>query len=390
MTRSISSLHCLPSYDNRLGGSVHAGLNVCKYLAQAGQPVQAVAPYAEGDDVAYLSRNYGEVSCQRVARTFPKRFSNAAALPGWLRANLDRFDVVEIHGIWLLASWQAARCCIERGKPYFIRSHGSLDPFDLQKHALAKHVIGPVYVRWLLNHAAGVICTADLESERLKTFGARVECWTMPLPVPLAEVAGDRMRFRSKHGIPTDATVVLFLSRVDYKKGLEFLIPAIGALKQRHPKLWFVLAGTGTPEFTARIDGLIVAHQIKAFTSVVGFVSGQDKLDAFAAADTFALPSLNENFGLVIVEAMHAALPLLISDEVYIHPEIERAGAGVVCRPTLESVAEKLSIMLSGAINLNKMGCIGRNLVHSHYRPEVATTALLKLYTDTLEKAVDR
>ena len=384
MSRAIASLHCLPSFDNTLGGSVHAGLNVCKYLSQAGQPVQAVAPYRDTDDTAYLDQNYPEVPCQRIKRSFPARFSNASELAPWLQSNLARFDLVEIHGIWLLASFQAARVCIKMGKPYFVRPHGSLDPFDLQKHRRAKQILGPYYVRWLLQHSAGVICTAELESERLETYGAMVPRRTIPLPVPLAEFNGDRSRFHAKHGIPGDATVVLFLSRVDYKKGLEFLIPALSALKQRHGRLWFVMAGTGTPEYMGYITGLLRKHDVATFTSVVGFVSGQEKQDAFAAADMFALPSLNENFGLVIVEAMHAGLPLLISDEVYIHPEIERAGAGVVCRPSIDSVAKGLNGLLIDASRTRRMGQNGRELVQRRYRPEAATDALLGLYTRTL------
>lgn len=384
MTGRISSLHCLSSYDNKLGGSIHAALNVCKYLAQAEQPVEAVAPFGEGDEVQYLSESYPEVKCHRVARSFPQRFSNSSEIVPWLRANLQRFQVVEIHGVWTFATLQVARVCHEVGKPYFIRPHGSLDPFDLQKHSLLKRVLGPIYVRWLLRNAAGVICTASLEKERLVAYGAKPLCFAMPLPVPLTNSIGRRQAFREKHRIPENAQVVLFLSRVDYKKGLDFLIPALRNLKSEFPALWFVLVGTGTSGFLSQVHDWLAKHNIRSFTSEVGFLSGQDKLDAFAAADVFALPSLNENFGIVNIEAMHAGLPLLISDEVYICREIEQARAGLVCRPTIESVTDRLREMLGGTIDLKQMGERGIELVQRRYRPEAATEALLALYARTL------
>jgi glycosyltransferase involved in cell wall biosynthesis len=202
--------------------------------------------------------------------------------------------------------------------------------------------------------------------------------------VPLAVNGGSRRAFRGKHQIPIDAQVILFLSRVDYKKGLDFLIPALGDLKLAFPRLWFVLAGTGTPDFMSRVQGWVDEYHIRPFTRMVGFLSGQDKLDAFAAADIFALPSLNENFGIVNIEAMHAGLPLLISDEVYICREIENAGAGLVCRPSVRSVTDKLRGLLGGVVDLRQMGARGRDLVRRCYLPEVATEALIRLYGETL------
>lgn len=381
MSDLIPSLHCLFSYDNRLGGSVHAALNVCKYLAAEGQPVEMVAPYSTTDDVDYLQDSYPELTCHRVARSFPARYCNSRELGAWLEKNLPRFKVVEIHGIWVLATWQAAQTCLKLGVPYIIRPHGSLDPFDLQKRALLKKCLGPIYVRWLLRNAAGIVCTANLEAERLVTYGANPIRHAMPLPVPLPVTSGNGHAFRKTHGIPADAFVVIFLSRVDYKKGLNFLIPALGRLKSEYPRLWFVMAGTGTSEFGIQVQRWLAENNVAGFTSQVGFISGQDKLDAFAAADIFALPSLNENFGIVNIEAMHAGLPLLISDEVYISQEIAESGAGVICKTSVDSVVEKLREMLNGSIDLKAMGERGRALVQRRYRPEAATKALIDLYS---------
>jgi glycosyltransferase involved in cell wall biosynthesis len=386
MTRPISSLHCLFSYDNKLGGSVHAALNVCKYLARGGHPVEMVAPFGRRDDVQYLGNDYSGLSCHMVARSFPQRYSNSHALGIWLRANLHRFQVVEIHGVWVLSTLEAARICRELNKPYFIRPHGSLDPFDLQKHVLVKRFLGPIYVRWLLRNSAAVICTSTLEAERLVTYGANPRQFTLPLPVPLADAEGARQSFRLKHQIPLDARVVLFLSRVDYKKGLDFLIPALGRLKSEYPDLWLVLAGTGAPDFLSLVRRWLDKHKVRAYTREVGFLSGQDKQDAFAAADVFALPSLNENFGIVNIEAMHAGLPLLVSDQVYICREIEQAGAGIVCRPDVPSVTARLREMLGGAVDLKKMGIRGRALVQQRYRPEAATATLVGVYAETLAR----
>jgi glycosyltransferase involved in cell wall biosynthesis len=160
------------------------------------------------------------------------------------------------------------------------------------------------------------------------------------------------------------------MSRIDYKKGLEFLIPALSQLQREFENLWFVLAGSGKPTFTPSVDRLLEEQGIGARTSRVGFLAGQEKSDALAAAKILALPSLNENFGIVLVEAMHAGVPLLISDQVYIHKEIADHGAGLVCRPETASVAATLGR--------------GRHLVDRRYRPEAATELLVAVYNDVL------
>src|ERR1035437_1592127 len=302
----IRTLHCICSFDNKLGGGVHAALNVCKYLALDGHPVETAATHDNADDTGYLVQKYPEVTCHKLKRSFPGRYCNSHEYVRWLRNNVRRFQIVEIHGIFTLSTYWAARICQQLSVPYLVRPHGSLDPFDLKKHALLKKALGPVFVRWLLKHSAGVVCTSKLEADLLVTYGAKPRRYILPLPVPLPETPGNGPAFRQRHKIPVDAQVVLFMSRVDYKKGLDFLIPALGRLKAECPKLWFVLAGTGETDFVAKVHSWIEAHGVRPFTTVTGFVTGQEKLDTLAAADIFALTSLHENFGIVIIEAMNA------------------------------------------------------------------------------------
>lgn len=383
-SRGVRTLHTIFSLHNKLGGAVHAALGVCQHLAEAGQPVEIAATIGPGDDLEYLGHAYPDVRTRTFERSFPKRQWNSAEFGRWASGALGNYDLVEIHTIFAGITWSAARACKRAGKPYFVRPHGSLDPFDLQKKAGLKKLLGPLLVRPVLAGADAVLLTSTLEADRLVTYGARVKRLVVPLPVPLPQAAGDGPAFRSRHNIPADAIVVLFMSRLDYKKGLDFLIPAMGKLRGEFSKLWFVMAGAGQDAFTTRIDIWLTENGMAGRTSKVGFISGKEKLDALASADLFALPSLNENFGIVLIEAMHAGLPLLISDEVYIHKEIENAGAGLICRPETSSVTEKLRILLADSKKRQAMGAKGRELVQQRYRPEAATDLLLQTYRGVL------
>lgn len=385
MTQSNpSSLHFLLSYDDKLGGAIHAALNTCKFLAQFGETVEALAPVYPNDDLSQLAGLYSGFTTNRLRGSAAKGCWNARDVEGWLRENHHRFDIVEVHCVWSLAAVKVMRTCIKLQKPYLLRSHGSLDPFDLAKRSLLKRVLGPLVLKKLFGHAAGIVCTAELEADRLVTYGANPQTFVLPLPVPLSNVKTDRNGFRIQHHIPADAQVVLFMSRIDYKKGLEFLIPALAKLKEVNTKLWFVMAGSGTAHYSSQIGKMIEHFGIRSWTTQLGYVTGQDKQNAFAAADIFALPSLNENFGIVNIEAMHAKLPLLISDEVYIHKEIGNAGAGVICQPSIDSVFISLQKMLGDKSRLDAMGQRGHELVQRQYLPKAATQELVSLYRHVL------
>ena len=388
--RGIRTLHVVHRLDTRLGGAVHATLGVCKYLARAGQPVEVAGSIGPGDELGYLDSDYPEFRTHRFQRSFPARYANSSDFCHWLPGALKNYDLVELHTIFSALIFRAGRICRDAGVPYLVRPHGSLDPFDLQKHPRLKAFVGPRFVRPLLAGSAGAVLTAPLEAERLQTYGANVPRFVAPLPVSLPEGTGDGEAFRRRHDIPMDATVVLFMSRVDYKKGLDFLIPALGRLHPKHPKLRFVLAGTGDPEFIDRVRGWVAKEGIAAMTREVGFVSGPEKRDALAAADLFALPSLNENFGIVLIEAMHCGVPLLISDQVYIQQEIRSASAGLVCKPEIGSVTETLGVLLGDAPARRRMGEAGRRLVEERYRPQAATEHLVRTYQEVLSGSESR
>ncbi len=381
-SNKFSSLHTLHSLDNRLGGAVHAGLNVCKHLVESGQAVLVVATRGPQDDLEYLRSSYHAVPCQFMRRRAPARWYNGENLLGRLTSEIPRFDLVELHAVFSFVTIRAAQACRRLGKPYLLRPHGSLDPFDLSKRGTLKRLLGPVFLRPVLAGCAGVMCTSQREADLIETYGANPRRFVVPLPVPRLHCEPNAgAEFRSKHGIPSNAFVVLFLSRIDYKKGLEFLLPALAAARRSHRDLWFVLAGSGEKGFVEDIRQRIEVLGLSGITREVGFVSGSEKAAAFQACDLFALPSLNENFGIVIVEAMQAGRPVLISDQVYINPEIVSNRAGVLCRPDPDDCTRVLMDVLSNRTEARRMGEQAATLSQAKFSPESATRQLLEVYS---------
>lgn len=385
---TLRSLHVVHSLDRRIGGCLTAALGVVEQLALAGQPAELVGTHAPGEDLGHIQEAFPHVVAHPMERSFPARSQNSAGMRRWLDGNVPRFDIVDVHGVFNLAVVNGVRAARRHRRPYVLRPHGTLDPLDLAKKGwLKRWLVGPGIIRGILQDASGVLCTSRLEAERLETYGATPRTHVIPLPVPPMgpAPAGAREAFRRRHGVPVDAEVVLFLSRWDSKKGLEFLIPALARLKAVRPRLWFVLAGSGEPAFAAQVERWLGEAGISGWTRRVGFLSGDEKRAAFAASDVFALPSRYENFGIVVVEALQAGVPTVISNQVYIHEEIHRAGAGVICRPDSVSCEEALGAVLGGRVEGAGLRERGRRAAVELFSPEAATRRLLDVYGSIVE-----
>lgn len=268
-----------------------------------------------------------------------RRFSFSAAAADAVREFAADDAFVIMHGLWAGIYHQVASACVQTGIRYAVISHGSLDPFDLQKKKLAKRVLGPLFVRKLLDGAAGLICSTPMEARVLETYGSTTERRVVPWPVsrePNA-VIPTRNEGRAAFEIERDAFVILFLSRINYKKGLERLIDGCELAGERIAGLRLLIAGTGDAAYEAQIKAR--AEECRKvtieFTCLLG---GRKKELALAASDGFALISDNENFGFSIPEALAAGLPCLISDQVYMWEQLVSGGATLVCDRNSEGV----------------------------------------------------
>jgi glycosyltransferase involved in cell wall biosynthesis len=94
------------------------------------------------------------------------------------------------------------------------------------------------------------------------------------------------------------------------------------------------------------VEEAVRARGLGARVRFVGPVRGVEKSDWFAGAEVLALPSDDENFGVVVVEAAHLGTPVVVSDQVGLAPEVARLGAGRVCRRDAGELAAALEACL--------------------------------------------
>jgi glycosyltransferase involved in cell wall biosynthesis len=193
-------------------------------------------------------------------------------------------------------------------------------------------------------------------------------------------------RFYERFPIAAGREMILFLSRLDPKKGLDILLRAFREVHQHRPASLLVVAGNGEIEFVAALKKLAAEVGIDEHVLWTGFLSGEDKLSAFAAASVFALPSYSENFGLALVEAMASGVACVVSDQVGIAPDVQEFDAGSVAPCEAAPLAFALTRLLGDSELQRRFGENAVRLANERFSLEAMTAALLKLYRRVVDQ----
>jgi glycosyltransferase involved in cell wall biosynthesis len=312
-------------------------------------------------------------------------YDTSLPLLAWLKANASQYDLVEVHGVFDFPALASASLAKRLGVPFLVHPHGSLDPFDLRKHRMLKTALGRSWLRHLLAASESIVVTTPKEGERLETFGAVVHAEPLPLPYLCAVTHGDGDAFRQRVGAGS-RRVVLFLGRVDYKKGLSHLIDAAARLSKE--EIHFVIGGDTSSEYA---QSLMRTVELRGLTSVsfLGHLEPAAKADALAGSDVLALVSDNENYGLVLVEAAHFGVPMLVSSEVYLSDELELLGAARIVGRDGDSVATALREIFGQHKVIGQMRSAARRAAGSIFDWESAGSAHGRFRQHLLTRGLD-
>ncbi len=223
--------------------------------------------------------------------------------------------------------------------------------------------------------------------EATRPLGLRPPGVVVPLGVDLRPPEANRVSSSLSKDYPQlkGKKIVLFLSRLDPKKGLNLLIAALGELARSRKDFTFVVAGSGHRAYEAEVAWLVKKHGLWDRTIFLGLVLGEAKWSLLHEAHVFVLPSYQENFGLAVVEAMAAGVPVVISNRVNIFREVNQAGAGLVTDHDPAEIAAAVEQLLVDDDLRGQMGHCGALLVRERFNWEKATKDLLQVYEHMLK-----
>lgn len=347
-------LHVIPSVSPLRGGPSHAVLGMVRALRGRGCDAEIACTDDDGPgrlDVPLdrMTERDG-VPVRFFARFSPglsalREFQYSAPLGRWLGGNLAGYDLVHVHAVFSYASTRAMQWARRLGKPYVVRPIGQLSAWSLGQKAAKKRLYLALAERRNLRGAAGIHCTSEAERRDVMGFDPRLPAFVSPIGIdPPAWRAGAREAVRGRFGLRPGDFVILYLGRLHPKKGLDILLDAVAAL----PDVALVIAGSGDARYEERLRQRAAAPGFGGRVHFAGFVAGAEKDLLLQGADVFALPSAHENFGIAVLEALMAGLPVVVSPGVALEDFVRKVGAGVVVRPRAEDMAAALRCMIAG------------------------------------------
>ncbi len=154
-----------------------------------------------------------------------------------------------------------------------------------------------------------------------------------PLGIDIdAIVPGPRRNdFRQRHGIPADAALFLFLSRITRKKGIDILLEAFRRLSTEIPGVHLALCGPMDADLIPIVRSAVEETGSRIVTP--GLLLGEEKRAAFLDADYFVLPTYSENFGVAVLEALAHGLPVITTTGMNIHATLAQSGRVKIIEP---------------------------------------------------------
>lgn len=372
-------LHVIPYYRPaiRYGGPIVSVHELCRALAAKGHAVSvfttSIDAHADSDVPLKTPVMLDGVAVTYFGSKLFRRLFWAPALSGALRRQIKNFDVVHTHTTYLWPTFAAARAARQASVPYVFSPRGMLvKDLITRRSRMAKRAWIALMERRNAADAAAIHVTSEIEADELRKFG-----WRLPAISTIANGVADPEGVISNQ-LSSDVTeleahdpFVLWFGRINWKKRLELLLDAWAGTQTGT----LVIAG---PDEEGSIASLRqraaergIAHRVRFLPRMV---TGSDREFLLQRACCLALPSLSENFGNVVVEAMRRSVPVVVSAQVGAAEIVKASGAGLVVEAGVASWTAALNAVLADIGRRTQMGAAGQQHVIAHYTwPKIAT-----------------
>jgi glycosyltransferase involved in cell wall biosynthesis len=384
-------LHVIPSVGPLRGGPSFAMRAIASGLAGRGVDIH-VATTDDNGPGRKLDVQLGRPLEENGATFwyFPRQTSfYICSLPftEWLWRHASDYALIHIHALFSYCSNVAAFIAKRKGIPYVIRPLGVLNRWGMEnRRPILKRMSFAMVERPLLRSAALIHYTAEQERIEAAECGFTEHPMIIPNPVDVVNAAAGEPQpgLRDRYPELQGKRIVLFLSRIDRKKGLDLLMPAFHGLLTDFPDAALVIAGEGDATLVAALRKQSRELGIEQAVFWPGFLTGGAKRDAFRDAEVFVLPSYSENFGIAVIEAMAAGVPVVITDQVGIFREVAEGEAGLVTTTEVEPLRGALARLLSDNELRIRTGQNGAELARSKFAAQAVIDRLLNAYQAVL------
>lgn len=312
--KAMKILQVIPYFTPKFGGDVNVCYNLSKQLAKNGHDVTIITTdYRLDTDFVREIEKFGvSVIPFRTVLRFGL-FLYTPSINSWLKENVAEFDVIHLHNF---RSYQNS-CVSEHAKknsiPYIIQPHGSIS--QLSDKQLIKRIYDRLWGQRILNNASLVFALTATEKNNCQINSVpenKIQIFPNGIDLKEFENLPERGAFRDRHDIPNDCQMILYLGRLHKSKGLDLLIDAICELNTADRDLQLIIIGPDDG-YLQYLTQLIDQKKMGRIVRIMGYISPEEKIQAFIDSDVFVTPSYS-GFPITFLEACACRTPIVTTN----------------------------------------------------------------------------
>ncbi len=381
--RPLRLLHVIPGLEIRGGGGNRACAELCQSLAALGHRVR-LFHVGGGREPCFAPPG---VEVRRFPARFFHRYAYSPKLRRALASEIPQADVVHIHALWQYPGLAAAVLARRYRVPYVVQPHGSLHPWKLRHKRWRKRIYGRLVERRILAGAAFVHVESEADAQDVRAYLAQVPTVISPCGVfpEVFEDPGPPNYLAQRWPALAGKTCILYLARVDVNKGLDLLLQAMAGVRAQRPDAALLVVGPDFAGMTGRMQQLAGRLGIAGDVVWGGMVEERQRVWILRQCDLYVLPSLSENFGISVLEALCCARPVITTTATP-WGWLEPAGAGRIVPPQVAPLREAmLQLLALPAEARAAMGQRGRQWALARYHWHTIAQQLVKHYQAAIQ-----
>ncbi len=260
-------------------------------------------------------------------------------------ANLSKPDLVVLHQVYTFSTLLGYIYAKKYGIPYAVKPHGSLTKYHESDSKLIKTLAKWILISKILREADAIIVTCESERDDLN-LSFQAKTYQLGYGADVSQIAYNASQR------PTISSLnlrIVFSGRFDKKKNLPLVIQAMPQILNKYPDLILDIAGSGNTNEVKKLQSLISSLKLESSIQFHGWIDSSKMRDLFAGAKLLVLPSENENFAIVVAEALSAGVPCVVSKFVGTADIVAKHHAGEIIQElTPTSVADGILKVLQG------------------------------------------
>ena len=359
-------LHVISSIDFKYGGPSRFVLDLV--LAQNKKGIEAnICTVYQNDKEKKISSKYKFIKNKifNFKVILLKQISFSLLFKKFIDNKIYTYDIIHIHGLYRFPTSYGAYKARKLKLPYIIRPHGSLDPY-LYKQSSHSLILKRLWEYFLdvpnIRNASGIHCTSNLEKNKINQLNIVPKAKLFVIPNFISDIFFKKktknLSFKNKIGFSNDDKIILFLGRINFKKGLDLLIPAFKKINNVFPNYKLLVVGQNNENYLEQVVlPLVEKNNLEDNFKYLPAIYGKELVQCYQESDLFVLPSYSENFGLTIFEAMACKTPVIVSNQIDLYSLIKRERLCLTCKCNVNSLSNKIlyHIQNKNKINTNKL-----------------------------------